>query len=75
MRELEGAQALFEAEEAVDDQLRMARFLLAGKAVAGSVDAVDRKHREVVTTNRARRRAASRAIARSFWGDGGATVR
>ena len=29
----------------------------------------------VVTTNRARRRAAGRAIARSFWGDGGATVR
>jgi hypothetical protein len=35
MRELEGAQALFEAEEAVDDRLRMARSLLAGKAVAG----------------------------------------
>ena len=53
----------------------MTRCLLAGKAVADIVDAVDRKHREVVTTNRARRRAASRAIARSFWGDGGATVR
>jgi hypothetical protein len=53
----------------------MARCLLAGKAVAGIVDAVDREHREVVTTNRAGRRAASRAIARSFWGDGGATVR
>ena len=53
----------------------MARCLLAGKAVAGIVDAVDREHREVVTTNRARRRAAARAIARSFWGDGGATVR
>jgi hypothetical protein len=36
----------------------MARCLLAGKAVAGIVDAVDREHREVVTTNRARRRAA-----------------
>ena len=59
MRELEGAQALFEAEEAVDDRLRMARSLLAGKAVAGIVNAVDRKHREVVTTNRARRRAAA----------------
>jgi hypothetical protein len=58
-----------------DDPLRMARCLLAGKAVAGIVDAVDREHREVVTTNRARRRAAGRAIARSFWGDGGATVR
>ena len=39
----------------------MTRCLLAGKAVADIVDAVDRKHREVVTTNRARRRAASRA--------------
>jgi hypothetical protein len=71
MRELEGAQALLEAEEAVDDPLRMARCLLAGKAVAGIVTAVDREHREVVTTNRAPRRAAGRAIARSFWGDGG----
>jgi hypothetical protein len=53
----------------------MTRCLLAGKAVADIVDAVDRKHREVVTTNRARRRSAGRAIARSFWGDGGATVR
>ncbi len=68
MRELEGAQALLEAEEAVDDPLRMARCLLAGKALAGIVTAVDREHREVVTTNRARRRAAGRAIARSFWG-------
>src|SRR6266699_3284967 len=71
VRELEGAQALLEAEEAVDDPLRMARSVLAGKAVAGIVNAVDREHREVVTTNRARRRAAGRAIARSFWGDGG----
>ncbi len=31
----------------------MARSLLAGKAVAGIVNAVDREHREVVTTNRA----------------------
>jgi len=46
----------------------MARWLQAGKAVARIVD---REHREVVTTNRARRRAAGRAIARSFWGDGG----
>ena len=30
MRELEGARALPEAEEAVDDPLRMARSLLAG---------------------------------------------
>ena len=75
MRELEGAQALLEAEEAVDDPLRMARCLLAGKALAGIVTAVDREHREVVTTNRAPRRAAGRAIARSFWDDGRATVR
>jgi hypothetical protein len=53
----------------------MARCLLAGKAVAGIVDAVDREHSEVVTTNRGRRRAAGRAIARSFWDDGRATVR
>jgi len=71
MRELERAQALLEAEEAVDDPLRMARCLLAGKALAGIVTAVDREHREVVTTNRAPRRAAGRAIARSFWSDGG----
>ncbi len=82
------------SEEAIDGPLRMARCPLAGKAVAGIVDAVDREHREVVTTavagivtggdrehrevvttNRARRPAAGRAIARSFWGDGGATVR
>ena len=50
MRELEGAQALLEAEETVDDPLRMALSLLAGKAVAGIVNAVDREHREVVTT-------------------------
>jgi hypothetical protein len=56
------------SEEAIDDRLRMARCLLAGKAVAGIVDAVDREHREVVTTHRARRRAMGRAIARSFWG-------
>ena len=49
----------------------MARSLLAGKAVADIVTAVDREHREVVTTNRAPRRAAGRAIARSFWSDGG----
>jgi hypothetical protein len=55
MRDLEGAQALLEAEEAVDDPLRMARYLLAGKALAGTVITIDRDHREVVTTNRARR--------------------
>jgi hypothetical protein len=49
----------------------MARCPLAGKAVAGIVTAVDREHRDVVTTNRARRWAAGRAIARSFWDDGG----
>ena len=74
VREFEGAQALLEAKRPSMTRAD-ARCLLAGKAVAGIVDAVDRKHREVVTTNRARRRAASRAIARSFWGDGGATVR
>ena len=71
VRELEGAQALLEAEEAIDDPLRMARSLPAGKAVAGIVNVVDREHREVVTANRAPRRAAGQAIARSFWSDGG----
>jgi hypothetical protein len=33
----------------------MARSLLAGKAVSGILNAVDREHREVVMTNRARR--------------------
>jgi hypothetical protein len=55
LRELEGAQALLDAEEAVDDPLRMTRYLLAGKALAGTVLAVDREHREIVTVNRARR--------------------
>jgi hypothetical protein len=53
MRELEGAQALLEAKRPPKDPLRMARSLLAGKAVAGIVNAVDRDHREVMTTNRA----------------------
>ena len=55
LRELEGAQALMDAQEAVDDPLRMARYLLAGKALAGTVVAVDRAYREIVTTKRARR--------------------
>ena len=71
MWELEVRPSAARSEEAGDDPLRMARSLLAGKAVAGIVTAVDREHREVVTTNRAPRRAAGRAIARSFWGDGG----
>jgi LUD domain len=44
----------------------MARCLLAGKAVAGIVSAVDREHPEVVTTNRARRqRREMRTLAAS----------
>jgi hypothetical protein len=43
----------------VDDQPRMTRSLPSGKAVADIVNAVDRGHREVVTTNRARRRAVA----------------
>jgi len=39
----------------------MARCLLVRKAVAGIVDAVDREHREVVTTNRAARCQARRS--------------
>jgi hypothetical protein len=41
---------------------RMTRSLLAGKAVAGIVNAADREHLNVVTTNCTRRRAAGRAV-------------
>jgi hypothetical protein len=40
----------------------MTRSVLAGKAVVGIVNAANREHHEVVTTNRTRRRAAGRAI-------------
>jgi len=49
------------AAEAVDDRRRGARSVLAPKALALIVNAVDGEHRQVVTTNRAGRRAAGRA--------------
>jgi len=52
LNEYERAQALLEAEEAVDDPLRMAPVLLAGKAVAGEVIRVDEERREVVNSRR-----------------------
>ena len=55
MRDLEDAQSLLDAEEAVDDPMRMARYLLAGKALTGTVVSIDRDHREIARTNRARR--------------------
>jgi hypothetical protein len=43
---LEGAQARLEAQEAVDDPLVLADYELVGKAVTGTVVAVDMSHRE-----------------------------
>ena len=43
-------RALNAALNLLHDPLRMARSLLAGKAVAAIVNAVDREHCEVVTT-------------------------
>jgi hypothetical protein len=50
LRELEGASAA-RSEEAIDDPLRMARCLLAGKAVTGIVTAAagSHNHRNQVT--------------------------
>ena len=54
MRELEGAQALLEAKRPLKTRCGSPRSpCWAGKAVAGIVNAVDRDHREVMTTNRA----------------------
>jgi hypothetical protein len=50
LRELEDAGRLLEAEEAVDDPLRMIPHLLANDAVRGVVEAVDRSHREAATS-------------------------
>lgn len=48
LNELEQANALLVAEEAIDDPLRMAPHLLAGKAVAGVVIHCDEKRRESI---------------------------
>ena len=46
LRELEAAQARLEAEEAIDDPLRMVPQVIAGKAIAGQVVACDANRRE-----------------------------
>jgi hypothetical protein len=46
LRNLEEAGRLVEAEEACDDPLRMAGYVLTNKAVRGTVVAVDPSHRE-----------------------------
>jgi hypothetical protein len=46
LNELERAHALLVAEEAIDDPLRMAPILLAGKAIAGDVVRCDPDRRE-----------------------------
>jgi hypothetical protein len=46
LRNLEEAGRLVEAEEACDDPLRMAAYVLANKAVRGAVVAVDTSHKE-----------------------------
>lgn len=46
LRNLEEAGRLVEAEEACDDPLRMAAFVLANQAVRGTVVGIDRTHRE-----------------------------
>jgi hypothetical protein len=45
---LEAAQARCTAEEAIDDPVRMAPLLLAGKAVAGEVVQYEPDHRETI---------------------------
>src|SRR5262249_30061994 len=47
LRNLEEAQRLVEAEEACDDPLRMAPYLLENKAVHGRVVRVDPDHKEL----------------------------
>ena len=46
LRNLEEAGRLVEAEEACDDPLRMAAYVLANKAVRGTVIGVDQTHKE-----------------------------
>jgi hypothetical protein len=46
LRNLEEAGRLVEAEEACDDPLRMAAYVLANKAIRGTVVAVDPTHKE-----------------------------
>lgn len=55
LRKWEEAQRLLQAEEAVDDPLRMAPYLLANQAVAGKVVGVDMAHYGQGPKNRVRR--------------------
>jgi hypothetical protein len=52
---LEAAQARCAAEEAIDDPLRMAPILLAGKAVAGEIVRCDSGRRENVNGRNVKR--------------------
>jgi hypothetical protein len=51
----QGAKALLDAEEAIDDPVRMAQHLLAGRAVAGLVSFVDEFRTERVGTRNCKR--------------------
>ena len=55
LNEWERAQVLLEAEEAVDDPLRMAPVLVAGQAVAGEVLRCDAERRELIGGRRCKR--------------------
>lgn len=55
LNEYERAKAMLLAEEAIDDPLRMAPVLLAGKAIAGEVVRCDLNRREVVKSRSCKR--------------------
>ncbi|RDE49461.1 MAG: hypothetical protein DVS81_16435 [Candidatus Accumulibacter meliphilus] len=52
LHDLEQAHARLLAEEAIDDPLRMAPHLLAGKALAGVVIDCDKTHRELINSRK-----------------------
>jgi hypothetical protein len=53
--ELEDAQSRLDAEEAIDDPLRMIPYLLDGKAIQGVVRRIDHEHRELAVKREVRR--------------------
>ncbi|WP_338822563.1 hypothetical protein WDM22_00690 [Bradyrhizobium septentrionale] len=55
LNQYERAAARLEAEEAIDDPLRMVPFLLAGKAVAGNVVRSDPNRRELINGRNCKR--------------------
>jgi hypothetical protein len=59
LNRMEVANALLLAEEAIDDPLRMAPHLLAGRATAGVVTRVDADRRELVNSRNCRRPAVT----------------